>query len=144
MATLLVTSNDFIQSLQKSLPASSSNFFAFFSSVTGGIVTDPALMVVPMDDHMVHRGHAVFDTANIWDGKAYGINFHLDRLFKSSKQARIPVPYTKEEMKKIILHTAAASQQRDGVMIRYWLSVGQIGRAVQQECRDRSRMPSSA
>ena len=33
---------------------------AVYSSVLGGIVTDPALMVLPLDDHMVHRGHAVF------------------------------------------------------------------------------------
>lgn len=39
-----------------------------YSSVFGGIVTDPAAMFVPMDDHMVHRGHGVFDTAAIMDG----------------------------------------------------------------------------
>ena len=38
---------------------------AFYSSRLGGITTDPALMVVPMDDHLVHRGHAVFDTATM-------------------------------------------------------------------------------
>ena len=39
------------------------NYLAFYSSRLGGITVDPALMVVPMDDHLVHRGHAVFDTA---------------------------------------------------------------------------------
>lgn len=39
-----------------------------YSSVFGGIVTDPAAMFVPVDDHMVHRGHGVFDTAAIMDG----------------------------------------------------------------------------
>ena len=38
-------------------------FSAFYSSQLGGIVTDPALMVIPFDDHMVHRGHGIFDTA---------------------------------------------------------------------------------
>lgn len=32
-----------------------SHFKAFFSSSLGGIVTDPALMVMHMDDHMIHR-----------------------------------------------------------------------------------------
>ena len=41
------------------------NYLAFYSSRLGGITTDPALMVVPMDDHLVHRGHAVFDTATM-------------------------------------------------------------------------------
>ncbi len=39
------------------------NYAAFYSSVLGGIVTDPALMVINMDDRMVHRGTGVFDTA---------------------------------------------------------------------------------
>ena len=37
---------------------------AFYSSAVGAISTNPALMNLPVDDHMVHRGHAVFDTAN--------------------------------------------------------------------------------
>jgi len=32
-------------------------------------VTDPALMVIPFDDHMVHRGHGVFNTAGLAAGK---------------------------------------------------------------------------
>lgn len=39
-----------------------------YSSVLGGITTDPATMVISLDDHMVHRGHGVFDTAAIMDG----------------------------------------------------------------------------
>ena len=41
-------------------------YVAFYSSQLGGIVTDPALMVIPFDDHMVHRGHGIFDTAGIF------------------------------------------------------------------------------
>ena len=43
-------------------------FLAMYSSIFGGITTDPAAMVIPIDDHMVHRGHGVFDTAAIRDG----------------------------------------------------------------------------
>lgn len=47
---------------------SKQQYLAMFSSVFGGITTDPAVMVIPLDDHMVHRGHGVFDTAAIMDG----------------------------------------------------------------------------
>ena len=40
-------------------PAAAQQYFALYSSILGGIVTDPALMIIPFDDHMVHRGHAV-------------------------------------------------------------------------------------
>lgn len=43
-------------------------YLAMYSSIFGGITTDPAAMVIPMDDHMVHRGHGVFDTTAIMDG----------------------------------------------------------------------------
>lgn len=43
-------------------------FLAMYSSIFGGITTEPEAMVIPMDDHMVHRGHGVFDTAAIMDG----------------------------------------------------------------------------
>lgn len=43
-------------------------FRAMYSSAFGGITTDPAAMVIPIDDHMVHRGHGVFDTAIIYNG----------------------------------------------------------------------------
>jgi 4-amino-4-deoxychorismate lyase len=39
-----------------------------YSSIFGGITTDTSAMVIPLDDHMVHRGHGVFDTAAIVDG----------------------------------------------------------------------------
>jgi len=41
---------------------------AMYSSISGGITLDPAMMVIPLDDHMVHRGHGVFDTAIVLDG----------------------------------------------------------------------------
>lgn len=46
-------------------------FLAFYSSVFGGIVIDFEAMLIPIDDHMCHRGHAVFDTATISNGYIY-------------------------------------------------------------------------
>jgi 4-amino-4-deoxychorismate lyase len=43
-------------------------FRSMYSSVVGAITTDVAAMVLPLDDHMVHRGHSVFDTAAIVNG----------------------------------------------------------------------------
>ncbi|XP_062149696.1 D-amino-acid transaminase, chloroplastic isoform X2 [Alnus glutinosa] len=57
-------------------------FLAMYSSVFGGITTDPAAMVIPIDDHMVHRGHGVFDTAAIMDGYLYELDEHLDRILR--------------------------------------------------------------
>lgn len=52
---------------------SKQQYLAMYSSIFGGITTDPAAMVIPIDDHIVHRGHGVFDTAAIMDGLAYDL-----------------------------------------------------------------------
>src|SRR5512142_2125403 len=80
-------------------------YWAFYSSQLGGIVTDPALMVLPFDDHMVHRGHGIFDTAAIVDGKIYDLEAHLDRFLRSARLSRLTLPCSREEMREIIVRT---------------------------------------
>lgn len=36
-------------------PTAGTHYHSFFSSELGGIITDPALMFVHADDHMLHR-----------------------------------------------------------------------------------------
>jgi 4-amino-4-deoxychorismate lyase len=98
-------------------------YWAFYSSQLKGIVTDPALMVLPFDDHIVHRGHGIFDTAAIVAGKIYDLDAHLDRFLLSADRSKLRLPGSREEMRDIIIQTAAASGRRDG-SIRYWLSSG--------------------
>ena len=98
-------------------------YWAFYSSQLGGIVTDPALMVIPFDDHMVHRGHGIFDTAGLVNGKIYDLEAHLDRFLLSAERSRLRLPGTRDEIREIIVKTTAASARHDG-SIRYWLSSG--------------------
>ncbi|EFH42494.1 hypothetical protein ARALYDRAFT_332076 [Arabidopsis lyrata subsp. lyrata] len=94
-----------------------------YSSVVDGITTDPAAMVLPLDDHMVHRGHGVFDTAMIINGYLYELDQHLDRILRSASMAKIPLPFDRETIKRILIQTVSVSGCRDG-SLRYWLSAG--------------------
>jgi 4-amino-4-deoxychorismate lyase len=98
-------------------------YWAFYSSQFGGIVTDPTLMVIPFDDHMVHRGHGIFDTATLVEGRIYDLEVHLDRFLRSAERSKLRLPVSRQEMRDIIVRTTAASGRRDG-SIRYWLSSG--------------------
>ncbi|KAJ0770439.1 putative aminodeoxychorismate lyase [Helianthus annuus] len=98
-------------------------YLAMYSSVFGGITTDQGAMVIPMDDHMVHRGHGVFDTAAIVDGFLYELEQHLDRFLGSASKAKIKPPFDKETTKRILVQTASASSCKNG-SLRYWLSSG--------------------
>ena len=46
-------------------------------------------MVIPFDDHMVHRGHGIFDTAGLVDGKIYDLEAHLDRFLLSAERSKL-------------------------------------------------------
>ena len=109
-----------LQSLRSRQPV---EYWAFYSSQLKGVVTDPALMVIPFDDHIVHRGHGIFDTAAIVAGKIYDLDAHLNRFLLSAERSKLRLPASREEMADIIVQTAAASGRRDG-SIRYWLSSG--------------------
>uniref|UniRef100_A0A6N2NH20 Aminotransferase class I/classII large domain-containing protein n=1 Tax=Salix viminalis TaxID=40686 RepID=A0A6N2NH20_SALVM len=76
---------------------------AMYSSVYGGIILDPAMMVIPMDDHMVHRGH--------------------DRFLRSASKARIASPFPCSSLRSILIQMATASKCKKGTL-RYWLSAG--------------------
>ena len=125
----ILNTENAVTRLRRSAHAKAANFYAMYSSILGGIVTDPALMVLPLDDHMAHRGHAVFDTATLTHGMLYQLDPHLDRVIRSAEGARIPLPFPRDRLRQIILETAAASRQRDG-SVRYWLSAGPGGYAL--------------
>ena len=119
----LLSTDDVIAQLSALRARQPVKFWAFYSSQLGGIVTDPALMVNPFDDHMVHRGHGIFDTAGLVDGKIYDLEAHLDRFIQSAGRSKLRLPGTRDDMRDIIVKTTAASGRRDG-SIRYWLSSG--------------------
>lgn len=122
-APALLTSDAILSSLRTLRERQPVNYTAFYSSQLGGVVTDPALMVIPFDDHMIHRGHGIFDTAGIVNGRIYDLEAHLDRFVRSAGHSNLPLYGSREQMRDIIIQTTALSGRRDG-SIRYWLSSG--------------------
>ena len=118
----LLTADEVVARLRALRTRQPVKYWAFYSSQLGGIVTDPALMILPFDDHMVHRGHGIFDTAAIEAGKIYDLEAHLDRFIRSAGNSKLRLP-SRDEMRDIIVRTTAASGRREG-SIRYWASSG--------------------
>ncbi len=132
--TPVLTTSEAIAGLQKAVHAKAVNYYALYSSLLGGIVTDPALMVLPIDDHMVHRGHGVIDTTTLANGMLYQLDEHLERFVRSAEIAHIPLPFPRKTLRQIILDTAAVSGHRDA-SVRFWLSAGPGGFSLDpKEC----------
>jgi 4-amino-4-deoxychorismate lyase len=119
----MLTADDVLGALRDLRARQPVNFFAFYSSQLGGVVTDPALMVLPFDDHIVHRGHGIFDTATLTARKIYDLDAHLDRFIASAERSKLKLPASREGMRNIIIDTVVASGKGDGA-IRYWMSSG--------------------
>lgn len=98
-------------------------YFAMYSSIFGGIVVDPSLMTIPMDDHMVHRGDGIFEAMKCVEGAIYDMDAHLRRLQYSANGTSLELPQTLDEIKKIVVATVRASQKKDGT-IRIFVSRG--------------------
>ncbi|VAH59457.1 unnamed protein product [Triticum turgidum subsp. durum] len=114
---------DALQKLQEKWKSTAAPYPAMYSSFLGGIILDPAMMALPIDDHMVHRGHGVFDTAMLLDGHLYELDTHLDRFLRSAAQAKVGTPFPRDTLRSILVQMTAASGCRKG-SIRYWLSSG--------------------
>lgn len=97
-------------------------------------MTDPALMVLQIDDHMIHRGHAVFESVSFVKGHVYQLNAHLDRLFINASKTNIPLPrnISISQLKRTVLETVAASKLMDGV-VKIFLSSGRGGFGLSNE-----------
>src|SRR5512132_4609358 len=91
-ATRPLTAEDVLDKLRVLRSRQPVKYWAFYSSQLGGVVTDPALMVLPFDDHMVHRGHGIFDTAGLVNGKLYDLEAHLDRFQLSADRSKLRLP----------------------------------------------------
>jgi branched-chain amino acid aminotransferase len=94
-----------------------------YSSWFGGIVTDPSLMLVPIDDHMVHRGDGIFEAFKARDGGIYLLEAHLDRLERSAQVIDLSWPLTRTELKEAIIQTVRAASEPD-TLIRLYISRG--------------------
>ena len=107
----------------KRLPAGNKKLHAMYSSVVDCIVTDPALMAVPVDDHMVHRGDGVFESFKCVDGCIYNLGDHLDRLGFSCEAIGLTLPVPVEELADTIVQTVYAGGRRDA-LVRLLVSRG--------------------
>jgi branched-subunit amino acid aminotransferase/4-amino-4-deoxychorismate lyase len=124
MTTLLTTEQAVSRLREKSI--ASRNYAAMYSSWLGGITKDPALMVIPIDDHGFHRGDAVFEALKCVDRKVYALERHLDRLEISANHIGLKLPCSKKEFTDLALETIRVSGLDDS-LLRFYVSRGPGG-----------------
>jgi len=119
----LITKDKFIETLAAQRRPWQDNYLVMYSSFWKGYVTDPELMLVPADDHLVHRGDGVFDVIRCSHGRLYQMEAHLTRLERSARAISIPLP---EEFGRIreLIGTLVVKGGRKDCLVRMILSRG--------------------
>ena len=117
---------DFAEFCGQHRPAYHANYYAMYSSWWGAITTDPNLMVVPVDDHMVHRGDGLFETFKCVDGAVYNLGAHLDRLESGARAIALKLPWSRAEIARITGAVLQAGGRRDA-LVRIFVSRGPGG-----------------
>lgn len=99
-------------------------YYAFYSSWFGGILKNPnSLLLLPMDDHMVHRGDGVFEAIKVIERKIYLFEAHVQRLKDSAQKIGLVHSYSTKKLQDILIQTLKVADQSHA-LIRIFLSRG--------------------
>ena len=120
---VFTSSNEIIQKLHSTPLLNNQNNIVFYNGFIDAFITDKSFMNLWIDDKIVHKGLAVFDTLNIVNNSAYLLDKHLARFEKSTKHIGLNLPYPLEKIGNILLSLAAYTR-KPNVAIRYWCSRG--------------------
>lgn len=111
---------------------------AFYEHRVGMICTDPSVMLMPWDDHLVHRGDGIFETMKFVGGKLYQLEPHMERMKRSCEAIYLEPPCSWDEIRELILEVARAGGKDTG-MVRVLLGRGPGGFGIYpSECPETS------
>jgi branched-chain amino acid aminotransferase len=104
----------------------SESVLAFYDHRLGVIGTDPRLLLIPLDDHLVHRGDGVFETLKYVGRRLYQVKPHFDRMERSASAIFLAPPCPWAEVASLTLDVCRAGGIDDG-MVRVLVGRGPGG-----------------
>ncbi len=79
-------------------------------------------------DHGFLYGDGVFEGVRVYNGMAFKLKEHIDRLYRSAHAIMLQIPVTKEEMTKIVLETLRKNELKDAyVRVVITRGIGDLG-----------------
>lgn len=119
----------FVETLRAARHPGRVPYHLFYSSLWDACTRDPALMVIPFDDHLTHRGDGVFETMKCVGGAVYNLDAHLQRLQRSAYQVGLSFRHGPEALRAKVLEVLAEAAQPE-CAVRVVLSRGPGGMGV--------------
>ncbi|BDQ36522.1 aminotransferase [Pseudodesulfovibrio nedwellii] len=111
---------------------------AFYDHSVGMICLDPEVMLMPWDDHLVHRGDGIFEVMKFVGGKLYQLDAHMERMKRSCESIFMEPPCSWEEISELVMEVCRAGGRETG-MARVMIGRGPGGFGVDPvECPETS------
>lgn len=122
----IASSQTYLDALLSAPRAGLDKILAFYDHRVGLVCADPRLLMVPLDDHLCHRGDGLFESVCYRDNRIFALDAHLARMRAGAEKLAITPPCAYDEIRARILDVAAASGRPDGDL-RIFLSRGPGG-----------------
>lgn len=134
----VVDSKDYLDAMLAVERPGAEQVHAFYEHRVGMICTDPKMMLMPWDDHLVHRGDGIFEAMKFVDGKLYQLDPHMERMKRSCESIYMEPPCSWEEIRELVLEVCRAGG-RDKGMARVMIGRGPGGFGIDTaECPEPS------
>src|SRR5262245_21233183 len=65
-------------------------------------------------DHGLLYGDGIFEGIRIYNGRAFKLREHVERLFDSARAIKLDIPLSPEQMTRAIEDTIAVNQKKNG------------------------------
>lgn len=121
-----VDAETYLKALLSAPRPGSEQVLAFYDHRVGHICTDPRLLLLPLDDHICHRGDGLFESISFRQRTIFGLDAHLARLVDGATALSITPPCTWEALRQRIIDVALAAGVDNGDL-RVFLSRGPGG-----------------
>lgn len=122
----VVEADAWMRRVMESDASAKAGILAYYDHRLRAITRCPACALVPVDDHLVHRGDGVFETVSFKQRGLIDLDAHLRRLEHSVQGLSLSLPCSLEELRAIVIAVATASGVNDG-MLRILVGRGQGG-----------------
>ncbi len=112
----IATTEEYTQRLLDTYRPGLEDVLAFYEHRMGVIGKDPRLMLIPLDDHMVHRGDGVFETLKFVHRRIYQLDAHLQRMKKSGETIFLQPPCSWNKVRELVLEVTKAAEIDTGII----------------------------
>lgn len=125
----ILDSGAFLAALLGAKRPGAEKILAFCDWRAGAICRDGSLLLIPLDDHLCHRGDGIFESIAWRRGRLFVLDTHLKRLWDGARALAIEPPLAIDEARELACEVAGVAGTENGDL-RIFLSRGPGGFGV--------------